>query len=221
MVFFKTKIKNMQNKSLITEMMQLQTTLNNATNGEIWLSGKTKEGREINWYRCMYMEAVEALDSFNWKHWKDINSADDMDNIKVEIIDIWHFVMSEIIYQNEQELSVQFENNPYNFDREKLISSLEKLVYLASSYQDIEQITQEFFNTLQYAGISIQELYNNYLVKNILNQFRQDNGYKDGSYIKNWDGVEDNVIAFNILDKNPNIGSDELYAKLTEIYKKL
>ena len=30
------------------------------------------------------------------------------------------------------------------------------------------------------------------LEKNVLNFFRQDNGYKDGSYIKLWDGKEDN-----------------------------
>ena len=30
----------------IQNMLELQSTLNNATNGEIWLTGKTKEGRE-------------------------------------------------------------------------------------------------------------------------------------------------------------------------------
>jgi dimeric dUTPase (all-alpha-NTP-PPase superfamily) len=205
---------------LINEMLTLQKQLNDATNGEIWLSGTTKEGREINWHRCIYMEAVEALDSFNWKHWKDINSADDMDNIKVEIIDIWHFVMSELIKNQVTDLA-KYENITAEFNREKLMQSLEKLVNLASAYQDIKDITQEFFNTLKYAGLNINDLYQNYLVKNILNKFRQDNGYKDGTYQKLWNGVEDNVVAFDILTNNSNITANELYNQLTKQYKNI
>jgi hypothetical protein len=39
------------------------------------------------------MEAAEAIDSFNWKHWKNIESEPDLDNAKVELVDIWHFIM--------------------------------------------------------------------------------------------------------------------------------
>jgi hypothetical protein len=35
------------------------------------------------------MEAAEAIDSFNWKHWKDIEGEPDLDNAKVELVDIW------------------------------------------------------------------------------------------------------------------------------------
>lgn len=37
------------------------------------------------------------MESFNWKHWKDISGSHDEDNIKIEIVDIWHFVMSYLI----------------------------------------------------------------------------------------------------------------------------
>ena len=63
----------------IEEMYKLQDKLNRDTNGAEWAtSGMTKEGREINWLRCIYMETAEAIDSMNWKHWKDINSSDDL-----------------------------------------------------------------------------------------------------------------------------------------------
>ena len=52
-------------------MMQLQESLNNATNGEKWPEGVTKTGNIINWKRCIYMECAEMIDSFTWKHWKD------------------------------------------------------------------------------------------------------------------------------------------------------
>ena len=39
------------------------------------------------------------------------------------------------------------------------------------------------------------------LVKNVLNKFRQDNGYKTGEYSKVWFGKEDNVHLEEILNK--------------------
>jgi hypothetical protein len=41
---------------------ELQQKLNDATNGLIWTEGATKEGRQISWLRCIYMEAAEAID---------------------------------------------------------------------------------------------------------------------------------------------------------------
>jgi hypothetical protein len=60
-----------------------------------------------------------------------------------------------------------------------------------------------------------------YIGKNILNIFRQDHGYKDGSYKKIWNGKEDNVIMQEILAENEDISADELYTKLKEIYSKI
>ena len=37
------------------------------------------------------MEVAELIESTPWKHWKNINSDPDMNNIHVELVDIWHF----------------------------------------------------------------------------------------------------------------------------------
>jgi hypothetical protein len=58
------------------------------------------------------------------------------------------------------------------------------------------------------------------VAKNVLNRFRQDNGYKEGSYQKTWNGKEDNVVMLELLDEKmptPN----ELYEKLSSKYKAL
>jgi hypothetical protein len=65
------------------------------------------------------------------------------------------------------------------------------------------------------------ELYKRYVVKNQLNTFRQKNGYKDGSYIKIWGSVEDNVVAFNIMDDSPGISPSNLYQQLELAYASL
>jgi hypothetical protein len=68
-------------------------------------------------------------------------------------------------------------------------------------------------------GMDVPELYKRYVVKNQLNTFRQDHGYKEGTYVKIWDAVEDNVVAFNIMDEHPDLTPEQLYKKLEAEYK--
>jgi hypothetical protein len=57
-------------------------------------------------------------------------------------------------------------------------------------------------------------LYRLYVGKNILNQFRQDHGYKEGSYIKIWNGVEDNLVMKEIWEAQGELKPEALYAQL-------
>lgn len=43
--------------------------------------------------RCIITEACELNDATNWKHWKNKKDID-WDNVREEIIDIWHFLIS-------------------------------------------------------------------------------------------------------------------------------
>ena len=213
----------------IEQMFLLQMQLNNQTNGQVWIKGHTKENRQISWYRGIYMEVAEAIDSFNWKHWKNINDEPDWDNIRVELVDIWHFVMSESIRINDQSYANKHLDMKAkgDFDSDVLISLLEKMLKLSvvssidKEINNIREITDTFFIIISHLGIDVENLYKRYVVKNQLNTFRQQNGYKDGSYIKIWGGVEDNVVAFDIMNMNPKITPTELYDKLDSIYSKL
>ncbi|WXT99800.1 MAG: hypothetical protein Ctma_0504 [Catillopecten margaritatus gill symbiont] len=211
----------------IKQMFKLQMKLNDETNGLIWTEGATKEGRQISWLRCIYIEAAEAIDSFNWKHWKNIEGAHDLDNAKVELVDIWHFIMSEAIHFGDTQFAEAYENMTpeREINPEMTLEILEKIVAVAASANvDKEQnglyeITGLFFQALAMMGMDVAELYRRYIVKNQLNSFRQAHGYKDGTYVKMWGSVEDNVIAYQIVDKDPNINPEELYSKLEEAYK--
>jgi dimeric dUTPase (all-alpha-NTP-PPase superfamily) len=210
----------------IEQMFTLQKQLNDETNGKVWLTGITRENRKISWYRGIYMEVAEAIDSFNWKHWKNINDQPDWDNIRVELVDIWHFVMSESIRIGDQDYANKFlKLQPKGgFDVGILVGSLEEMLSLsvASSINpktnNIRKIIDLFFTIISHLDIDIENLYKRYVVKNQLNTFRQQNGYKDGSYIKNWGGVEDNVVAFEIMDLNPTITPFDLYKMLNLKY---
>ncbi len=211
----------------IKKMFELQKQLNDNTNGPEWSSGITKDGRYISWLRCIYMEAAEAIDSFNWKHWKDIEGAHDLDNAKVELVDIWHFIMSEAIHFGDTQFAQNYENTKPErvANPELVIEILEKLVATASganvdkSQNALYEITGLFFKALATMSMDVPELYKRYLIKNQLNTFRQEHGYKKGTYIKNWGVVEDNVIAFRIMEERPDLTPEQLYKELEKEYE--
>ena len=218
-------------------MLQLQNQLNNATNGEEWVKGITKNGKKINWKRCIYMESAEMIDSFPWKHWKAIDAEPDWDNLKIEVVDVWHFIMSLAIefYTKEmmggiEDIAIHaanleafslIDNNHARFDEQDVImSKIEDIMrdVLSLEKLDLDALFTHFFELVSMSGLNLHSLYLLYIGKNVLNQFRQDNGYKEGTYIKTWDGDEDNVWMQKILEENPDIRPEELYRELAKLY---
>ena len=69
--------------------------------------------------------------------------------------------------------------------------------------------------------MDFEELHTRYVGKNVLNFFRQDHGYKEGSYIKVWHGKEDNEHLVEVvaeLDHSSVTFKDELYTALQSRY---
>jgi len=218
-------------------MLQLQNQLNDATNGENWTDGITKNNKKINWKRCIYMECAEMCDSFSWKHWKSIDKDPDWDNMQIEVVDVWHFIMSLAIEDyaqnfrgNIEELAIHIsasqkllsiKNNNKEFaSQDEVMGKVEDImrIVLAKDVVDIDVLIDQFFTLVAMSGLNLNTLYRLYVGKNILNQFRQDNGYKNGSYIKIWNGEEDNVVMKRVWEKNGDIKPDELYNELKSIY---
>ncbi|PIQ03166.1 MAG: deoxyuridinetriphosphatase, partial [Piscirickettsiaceae bacterium CG18_big_fil_WC_8_21_14_2_50_44_103] len=46
-----------------------------------------------------------------------------------------------------------------------------------------------------------------------------DHGYKEGTYLKIWNGKEDNVVMFEIIDTLTEFSAEQLYIRLVETYK--
>jgi hypothetical protein len=79
----------------------------------------------------------------------------------------------------------------------------------------------DFATVMNLIEMDFDALYRSYVGKNVLNFFRQDHGYKDGSYIKVWQGREDNehlVEVVNQLDSNDSGFRDEVYRGLVARY---
>lgn len=230
----------MTTKKMILEMMRLQDILNINTNGDEWHKGFTKEGRSINWFRCIHMEAAELIDSFPWKHWKNIHlSAEpDIKNVRVEIVDIWHFVLSKLIFNSKKcgqplekyighvlpiiEVMGECENEQSETSNENIIK-LTEVVMIAALSKDIFHVVYCVLDVMKAIKMSFSDVYALYIGKNALNKFRQDNGYKEGTYKKQWeldgDLVEDNVVMTKIIKENPLMTYEQALLSLQEVYK--
>ncbi len=221
---------------MLETMLRLQQKLNDDTNGLGWEDGVTNRGKIINWRRCIWLESAELVESYPWKHWKSIDAKPDYENIKIEIVDIWHFVMSEALRLNKIERDGDIKKLSKNIsstkayqeflgqnkdildDIYKQISIVEDFVASIFSKASIEEITSSFFNVARVGDLNINSLYKLYIGKNILNKFRQEHGYKEGTYIKIWKNREDNVVMQEILQNSSNITPKELYEALERKY---
>ncbi len=222
----------------ILQMLELQQQLNDATNGLGWEDGLTKNGKPIDWKRCTYLECAELIESYPWKHWKNIDARPDYANIKIEAVDIWHFIMSQGLEDYKRgdlgsiETLAKNINDLANFspfceevkehfkDYYEQIAVVEELMKTLFCGGSTEKLMAAFIDVAMQSGLNLDTLYTLYVGKNILNQFRQDHGYKEGTYIKIWNGEEDNVTMQRVLEKNENVRPDELYKELEAAYPK-
>ncbi|HFQ61941.1 MAG TPA: dUTPase [Epsilonproteobacteria bacterium] len=222
----------------ILQMLQLQQELNDATNGEGWEKGITKNGKIIDWKRCTYLECAELIESYPWKHWKNIDAQPDYANIKIEAVDTWHFIMSQGLEDykiktlgsiedlakaihalpNFSDFTADITPTTKNYyEQIEVVEVLMKTLFCENS---TEALMEAFIDVAVQSGLNLDALYKLYVGKNILNKFRQDHGYKDGSYIKIWNGEEDNVTMQSILEANDDISPEGLYDALEKSYPK-
>ncbi len=225
-----------ENMNKIKQMLMLQQQLNDATNGEGWENGLTKNGKRIDWRRATYLECAELIESYPWKHWKNIDAEPDYDNIKIEAVDIWHFIMSQMLQDHKREnkgdidtltQAIEAVPNYILFTREVKttdrdyygqIEVVEELMRVLFCDESPEALMQAFIEVAMQSGLNLDTLYQLYIGKNILNRFRQEHGYKEGSYIKVWNEEEDNVVMQRYLEKHSSATPEELYQALEEAY---
>jgi len=199
----------------IQVMLDLQDAMNTRVHSD-W----RQQGFE--WYRAIWIECAELMDHYGWKWWK--KQTPDIDQVKLEVIDIWHFGLSMLLVNNtsatmiEEQLSSALKKEPAG----DFLESVELFAgdVLVSKAFSIEN----FASMLQASGMSFDALYIGYVGKNVLNFFRQDHGYKEGTYHKLWGGKEDNehlVELVNTIDTSANDFKEKLYAALETRYQSL
>ena len=76
----------------IAEQLAAMAELQDSLNRNVHAAWRT-QGHQ--YYRAIWVECAELLDHFGWKWWK--HQRPDLDQVKLEIVDIWHFGLSELI----------------------------------------------------------------------------------------------------------------------------
>lgn len=211
-----------QLKNQAKTMLNLQDTINSKINKD-WRSA------ENPWYRAIWTECAELMDHVGWKWWKsqDVDAA----QMKLELVDIWHFGLSELLTLDSNEtkiaallasaLSELDKNQTSNVSAPNILNTIES--FAVATLQSKSFDLPSFITLAKTSDLSANELFKLYIGKNILNKFRQDNGYKSGNYIKVWEGKEDNVWLSELIEKlsiNSSNFSEELYTLLAATYKK-
>lgn len=175
----------------ISQMLQMQDAMNTRVS-ETW--------RENNyeWYRAIWVECAEMLDHHGWKWWK--HQEIDVAQVQLELVDIFHFGLSLRLMAQSDVAQVAAE-----LATELNESSTEQDFKIALETLAADAVANKTFNGLAFAdcmrlmNMDLTELFRQYVGKNTLNFFRQDHGYKEGTYIKVWDGKEDNEVLADVV----------------------
>ena len=203
-------------KAKLQTMLRMQDRINTLVHPE-WRT------QNFKWTRAIMVEGVEALDHFGWKWWK--RQTPDMPQLRIELVDIWHFVLSHYIehYSSGVPLADHLEQVINNGAPLYLVAGdPRKCLELVIGRASIGEIHMTALLALmQQFGLPFDALYRLYIAKNVLNTFRQNNGYKDGTYTKMLDGYEDNVVLDGLLQVRPDATPEELERRLGQLYQRV
>ena len=202
------------NRDAVFNMLQMQHRMNNRVHAD-WIS------QRFEWYRAVWIECAELMDHVGYKWWK--KQTPEWEQVRLEVVDIWHFGLSAL-FQPEQDLSdladlIVSEVAAAGVGDADIHSATEALARSALDTQSFS--VRHFVALMQACDLSSAELYRHYVGKNVLNFFRQDHGYQEGTYIKQWQNREDNEHLSEILamlDADDPQFPDAVYGALAQRY---
>ncbi|MDG1732772.1 MAG: dUTP diphosphatase [Thalassotalea sp.] len=194
----------MSDLSTAIKQIQQMLTMQDAMNSRV---SDTWRENNFEWYRAIWVECAEMLDHHGWKWWK--HQECDVPQVQLELVDIFHFglslrLMAEnntdvIAEQLANELQLSVEHTDFKF-------ALEDLASAAVTNKSFDG--KSFTACMQLMNMDLDELFRQYVGKNTLNFFRQDFGYKEGTYIKVWNGKEDNEVLADLVTSLDTTASD-------------
>ena len=209
-------------KEQFAVMLDLQDQLN-----EMTVDNWKEAGNDF--HRAAWIEAAELMDKIGWKWWK--KQEFDKYQAHLELVDIFHFLMSELLKEERgtlataRELVAAMDNclkpSGDNFVNLNLIERMVLHLIRKETFSAVKV----FFSICHGTGLDLNTLFKMYIGKNALNKLRQDRGYKYGKYVKIWDnfGNEDNFYLERILNSlelgDPEDSFEEVYNLLNIEYE--
>ena len=200
----------------LVTMLNLQDSMNRKVHAD-WVN------QHFAWYRAAWIECGELIEHYGYKWWK--KQVPDLEQVHLEIVDIWHFGMS-ILLDGRPVATIASEIettlNGWKPANGEVLLAAEALALSLLKSREFDVAI--FWDLAAAAGMDFESLFRSYVGKNVLNFFRQDHGYKDGTYIKLWQGREDNEHLSELLlvvDARDEQFAQMLYAQLKHRYQQL
>lgn len=216
------------NTSQIETMLDLQYKLNTLVDKD-WIA------KRFPYLRAAFVESAEALDHYGWKWWK--KQTPDIPQVQIEVSDILHFYLSDILLSTSGDIAsavhlmlaeCDIKNNEVSINGITFYietADVQTLFEILAATSILRQRNFSVFQRImEKCNLDWNSLYIGYVSKNILNIFRQDNGYKDGTYKKIWENREDNEHLHDIvssLDPSSATFSKNILEALTKKYGSL
>lgn len=209
------------NLDAISNMLEMQHRMNTRVH-EQWID------QGFEWYRAVWIECGELMDHVGYKWWK--KQVPDMEQVRLEVVDIWHFGMSALfkpastVEALAQEIASAWveqeaQDNDAEMDVGRVHAATELLAQDALASKSFS--VPLFAELMRACSLTPEQLYRHYVGKNVLNFFRQDHGYQEGTYVKLWQGREDNEHLSELLesldDTDPEF-PDAVYQALSARY---
>jgi len=199
----------------LINMLTMQDKMNTRVH-ENWVE------QNFEWYRAAWIECGELIDHYGFKWWK--KQEPDLEQVRLEAVDIWHFGMSALFQPGKAideiagEMAAELKaHQPSGLDVREATEALALHCLQTRSFSP-----SLFWDLMLASGLDFDGLYRAYVGKNVLNFFRQDHGYKEGTYVKNWDGKEDNEHLVSLLESleasDPRF-AEHVYAALEKRYR--
>ena len=194
-------------------MLDMQDAMNARVNPDWRQAGNA-------WYRAIWTECAEMLDHYGWKWWK--HQQPDLEQVQLELVDIMHFAMSDYLLQDADNEAVAARIVAELADprqAEDIRAAIETMAQTTIANKSMH--FSDFANVMALIEMDFDQLYRTYVGKNVLNFFRQDHGYKDGSYQKQWGGREDNEHLSEVLaelDSDSDSFREDVYTALETRY---
>ena len=202
-------------KQALVNMLTMQHNMNTRVH-ENWVE------QNFEWYRAAWIECGELIEHYGYKWWK--KQEPEMEQVRLEVIDIWHFGLSALFRDGKgiEQIATEIDAElaAHSPTGQGVREATEELALHALQTRGFSPT--RFWDLMLASGLDFDSLYTAYVGKNVLNFFRQDNGYKEGTYVKNWAGREDNEHLVELvakLDKNAEDFSQQVYQALQHRYR--
>lgn len=209
----------------LAKLMSMQDELNTYIHPEWKL-------QNFDWNTAIIDECQEILEHLGWKWWKkgyrtgltEGNKA----QVQLEVIDILHFLISldaqEGVKAKDLLPLVNTASNSNN-----IWATVDWVRNDAATGTLTMSVWAELAHSVD---LTEQQILETYIQKFVLNKFRQDHGYKDGTYVKSWTHqesyddctfsevtLEDNEVLTQVVEHIRSNGGDttdenELYTGL-------